>query len=72
MDKPLPVLTPSSGIKYQQAPKGSYHLEQLLEAISHLRTRFNMLTHQKYAIYILDDYVVHLLPELRQALWKRG
>ena len=59
-----PQLTPPPGIKYQWAPKGSYCLEQLLEMINHLPNRFNMFSHQKYAIYVLDDYAVHLMPEV--------
>ena len=31
-----------------------------------------MFTHQNYAIYVLDDYAVHLMYEMRQVLWKRG
>ena len=31
-----------------------------------------MFSHQNFAIYVLDDYAVHLMPEVRQALWKRG
>ena len=57
---------------YQGAPKGSYRVEQMLKAISHLPNRFNMLTPKNYAIYVLDDYSVHLLPEVKEALLKRG
>ena len=67
-----PQLAPPPGIKYQWAPKGSYRLEQLVETINHLPNRFNMFSHQNFAIYVLDDYAVHLMPEVRQALWKRG
>ena len=66
-----PQLTPPSGIKYQWAPKGSYCLGQLLEMISHLPNPLNMLTHQNYAIYVLDDNFVHLIPKVQQLLWKR-
>ena len=31
-----------------------------------------MLTEQSFAINVLDDYSVHLMPEFRQALFKKG
>ena len=31
-----------------------------------------MFTHANFAIYVLDDYTVHLMPEVRNTLWKRG
>ena len=46
--------------------------EQLLETIKHLSNRFNILSHANFAIYVLDDYAVHLMPEVRQAFWNRG
>lgn len=67
-----PELTTPSGSHYQWALKGSYRLEQLLETIKHLPNRFNIFSHSNYAIYVLDDYAVHLMPEVRQALWNRG
>ena len=39
---------------------------------SHLPNRFNMFTPKNYAIYVLDDYSVYLLPEVKEALLKRG
>ena len=60
--KSPPQLTPPPGIKYQWATKGSYRLEQLLETINRLPNRFNMFSHQNFAIYVLDDYAVHLMP----------
>ena len=57
---------------YQWAPKGSYRLEQMLKTISHLPNRFNMFTPKNYAIYVLDDYSVYLLPEVKEALLKGG
>ena len=67
-----PKLTTPSNIHYQWAPKGSYRLEQLLETIKHLPNRFNIFSHANFAIYVLDDYAVHLMPEVRKALWDRG
>ena len=40
--------------------------------IDKLPNRFNMFTEQSFAIYVLDDYSVHLMPEVRQALLKKG
>ena len=40
--------------------------------IKQLPNRFNMFTEKWYAIYVLDDYSVHLMPEVRQALLKKG
>ena len=52
----LPKLSPPNGVKYHWAPKGSYHLESLLESIKKLPNRFNMFSHENFAISILDDY----------------
>ena len=66
------VLHPPKGIKFNWAPKGSYRLEQMLRTISNLPNRFNIFTPKNYAIYVLDDYSVHLMPEIKEALLKRG
>ena len=65
-------LHPSDGIKYNWAPKGSYRLEQMLYTISNLPNRYNIFTPMNYAIYVLDDYSVHIMPEIKEALLKRG
>ena len=65
-------LTPPQGVNYQWAPKGSYRIEQILGMIKQLPNRYNMFTEKGYAIYVLDDYSVHLMPEVRQALLKKG
>ena len=64
-------LTPPDGVNYQWAPKGSYRIEQILDMIKQLPNRFNMFTEKGYAIYVLDDYSVHLIPEVRQVLFKK-
>ena len=53
-------------------PKGSYRLEQMLYTISNLPNRYNIFTPKNYAIYVLDDYSVHLMPEIKEALLRRG
>ena len=40
--------------------------------IKQFPNRFNMFTGKSYAIYVLGDYSVHLMPEVRQALFKKG
>ena len=65
-------LNPPDGMNVQWAPKGSYRIEQILDMVKHLPNRFNMFTEQGYAIYVLDDYLVYLIPEVRQALLKKG
>ena len=59
------------GVNYQWAPKGSYRIEQMLDMIKKLPNRLNLLTEKGFAIYVLDDYAVHLMPEIRQA-FKKG
>ena len=44
----------------------------MLKTIQNLSNRFNMFTLKKYAIYVLDDYSVHLIPEIKEALLKCG
>ena len=56
-------------VKYQWSPSGSYQIDQMLETISHLPNRYNQLTQKDLAIYILDDYAIHLIPEVRKALY---
>ena len=54
-------LTPPQGVHFRWAPKGSYHLEQVLGMIETLPNRFNMFTEQGFTTYVLDDYAVHIL-----------
>ena len=44
----------------------------MLYTISNLPNRFNIFTPKNYAIYVLDDYNVHIMPEIKKALLKRG
>ena len=39
--------------------------------IDKLPNRFNMFAEQSFAIYVLDDYSVHLMLEAPQALLKK-
>ena len=40
--------------------------------IKQLPNKFNMFTEKGYTIDVLDDYCVHLMPEVRQVLLKNG
>ena len=40
--------------------------------ISNLPNRSNLFTQKDFCIYVLDDYSVHLMPEVMSALLKRG
>ena len=66
------TLNPPEGIKYQWAQKGSHRLEQMLGTISNLPNRHNIFTMKNYCIYVLDDYSVHIIPKVKEALLKRG
>ena len=59
-------------IRSQWSPSGSYRLDQLLKMIGNLPNRYHSFTQKDYAIYILNDYAVHLMPEVRKALFQRG
>ena len=57
---------------YQWSPNGSYQLEHILKTISHLPNRYHIFSEKDYAIYVLDNYAVHLMPEVCRALFERG
>ena len=65
-------VNPPKGMNVQFAVKGSYRLENMLEMVKQLKNRHNLFSQKDYALYILDDYSVHLLPELRASLLKKG
>ena len=58
-------------IKYQWSPSGSYRLEHMVKTIGNLPNRFSPFTQKNLAIYVLDDYAVHLMPEVRKAPYER-
>ena len=37
-----------------------------------LPNRFNPFARKNFAIYVLDDYAVHLMPEVSKLLWEHG
>ena len=66
------TLNHPAGIKSHWAPKGSYRLNTMLDTIANLPNRYNIFTQSNYAIYILDDYSVHITDEVRNALLAKG
>ena len=44
----------------------------MLVTIRNPPNKFSIFNHAGYAIYVPDDYSIHLMPETREALWKRG
>ena len=65
-------MNPSSSIKFQWSESGSYRIDQLKQTILNLPNRFNPSTCKDFAIYVLNDYAVHLMPEVRKLLCERG
>ena len=65
-------LNSPEGIKYQWVPKRLYRLEQMLGTISNLSNCHHISTMKNYCIYALDDYSVHIMHEMKEALLKRG
>ena len=45
------------------------HAEKNIKNLPHC---FNPFTQKGLAIYVLDDYAVHLMPEIRKALYEKG
>ena len=65
-------LNPSSGIKFQWPERGSYRIDQLKQTIMNLPRRFNPFMCKDFAIYVLNDYAVHLMPAVWKLLWEHG
>ena len=65
------ILHPPPGIKFKWALKGFYCLEHMLKTIQNLPNHFNLFKPKNYAIYVLNDYSVNLMPEIREVLLKR-
>ena len=49
--------------QFQWSPSGFYPFENMLKTISNLSSHYNPYTQKNYLIYVLDDYVVHLMRE---------
>ena len=65
------VAAPDS-VNYYWSVSGSYRLDQMLKTISNLPNHYNPFTTKDFAIYVIDDYAVHLMSEIRKALYQRG
>lgn len=60
-------------MKVQGSDSGSYRLEQMLQTIKNLPNRNrNPFTKKDWEIYVLDNYAVHIMSEIRKALWDRS
>ena len=59
-------------VKYQWSLSGFYREKNTLKTISNLPDRFNPFTQKDFAIYVLDDYAVHITQEIRKACCQRG
>ena len=44
----------------------------MLRTVSNLPNRYNIFTPKNYANYVLVDYSLHLMLEIKEALLKRG
>ena len=64
-------LHPPPGVHAQWSDSGSYRQEHILTTISHLKRRA-FLSESDTAIYLLDNYSVHVTPETQMALRNRG
>ena len=51
---------------------GLHRLQQILYTILNSPNRFNIFTTKDVAMYVLDDYSVHVMPEIKKALSKRS
>ena len=60
------------GCYHQFAEKGSYRLPQMLGTIEHLPNRHHIFSRKNNAIYSLDNYSVHNMPDVKKALLKKG
>ena len=65
-------LNPPEGVNVHWAEKASYKIETMLATIKNLPNRHHMFTKKNYAIYVLDNYAVHLMPEIKKALREKG
>ena len=59
-------------VNYQSFPSGSYGLEHMVKTIGNLPNCFDPFTQKNFPTYFLNDYAVHLMPEVRKALYERG
>ena len=62
----------ATNVNYPWSPSGLYRSEHMLKITKNLPNHFNPFTQKGFAIYVIDDYAVHLMPEIRKALYERG
>ena len=61
-----------NNVSVQCAPKGSYRLEHVLTFIEKVPAQPCPIFPRKHEIFTLDDYFVHLHPEVKEALKKKS
>ena len=61
-----------TNVNYQWSPSRLSSLEHMLKTIKNLPNGFNSFTQKGFSFYVLDDYAVHRMPEIRKALYERG
>ena len=58
-------LNPPEGMEVQWSDSGSYRLEYILQTIENLPNRNrNPFSKRDWAIYVLDNYAIHIMPEI--------
>ena len=57
---------PLESIDFNLASNRPYGLEQMLCTIFNLQNRFNIFTPKNHATYVLDNYSVHFIPEIKE------
>ena len=58
-------LNPPEGMKVQWSDSGSYRLKHILQTIENLPNRNrNPFSKKDWAIYVLDNYAVQIMPEI--------
>ena len=68
------TLNPPPGVQCQWSDSGSYTKVEMLKTIANLPNRSNPFTRRSgknFAFYVLDNFAVHLMPEVRKALLNR-
>ena len=60
------------GVHVFWSEKGSYRLDTTLATIALLPNNTHIYTMKNWKIYMIDDYAVHLMPEVTIALLKLG
>ena len=60
------------GIKSHWVPQRSYRLKTMLDTIANLANTHDLFTESNYLLYVLDDYSVHIIDEVRKVPLAKG